>query len=80
MSTCTYVGCVACTGWDVAGSATEGEQVPVLFSGVSQGHRGLNMGSCYYALVDGSLTLLVTGHKVGLAISATEILVGSQGC
>ena len=61
-------------------SGTEGESVPVLFSGVSRGHRNLDVGACYYALADGKLSTKRTLRRVGLAISSSEILVGSQGC
>ena len=52
----------------------------MLFTGVSKGHRALKVGRCYYAHVDGSLTPSRTAHKVGLAITASEVLVGSSGC
>jgi hypothetical protein len=52
----------------------------VLFTGVSKGHHALKVGSCYYAHLDGSLTATRTAHKVGLAITSSEVLVGSSGC
>jgi hypothetical protein len=55
---------------------SEGEQIPVLFNGVSRSHRNLVVGACYYSLADGKFTTKQTARKVGLAISQTEFLVG----
>eukprot|EP00899_Mesostigma_viride_P029633 jgi/Mesvir1/9855/Mv22391-RA.1 len=59
-------------------SAKKGEEVSVVFSGVSSSHSDLHIGACYYAQADGRLSALPTHHHVGLAISATELLL--HGC
>ncbi|KAK3241029.1 hypothetical protein CYMTET_49175 [Cymbomonas tetramitiformis] len=70
------------SGMGIATStAMQGETVPVLFSGVSRGHRGLFVGSCYFASSDGTLTSSPTNIRVGLAISAEEIIgFGCRAC
>ncbi|GBG80194.1 hypothetical protein CBR_g30560 [Chara braunii] len=61
-----------------ASSANEGEQAAVIISGVSTTHKALNVGSCYFGMADGTLTVARTGHPVGLAISSSELLL--NGC
>ncbi|XRB09333.1 hypothetical protein NFJ02_39g98880 [Pycnococcus provasolii] len=55
--------------------AEEGQSVSVVFSGVSSGHEGLEVGTCYFATADGSLTSSSTRYPVGLAISNSELLL-----
>jgi hypothetical protein len=59
-------------------SATAGQTVSVINGGVSNVHSGLTTGDVYYANSDGSLTTTVGNYRVGLAISATEILLDSN--
>lgn len=56
-------------------SKTAGQLVPVIVGGVSDVHSGLTPGKIYYSDESGTLTTTVTAYKVGLALSATEILL-----
>ncbi len=56
-------------------SKTEGETVPVIIGGVSDVHSGLTQGKMYYIDVSGDLTTSETDRRIGLAISATELLL-----
>ena len=56
-------------------SAVEGESVPVVLRGISDNHRGLTPGAYYYEDEDGSLTIVDTGRRIGLALSATRLLL-----
>jgi hypothetical protein len=56
-------------------AASGGETVPVIISGVSDVHSGLVPGRMYYLQDDGSLGLAPTDYRVGLAISATELVL-----
>jgi hypothetical protein len=47
----------------------------VIISGVSDVHTGLVPGEMYYLQSDGSLGLAPTAHRVGLAISETELIL-----
>jgi hypothetical protein len=59
-------------------SKTTGQTVPVIIGGVSDVHSGLTSGDVYYATSLGDLTTGSTNYKVGLAISPSEILLGSN--
>ncbi len=59
-------------------SGAEAETVPLIIGGVSDAHSGLTLGELYYATVSGELTTGVTDHKIGLAISESEILLSMQ--
>ena len=56
-------------------SKTEGDNVPVIISGVSDVHSGLTPGEIYYSGLTGGLTTSRTPRRVGLAISDTELLL-----
>ncbi|MFH1535742.1 MAG: hypothetical protein ABIC96_01560, partial [Patescibacteria group bacterium] len=55
-----------------------GATVPVIISGISNAHSGLTTGAVYYAATDGTLTTTSGSYRVGLAVSATEILVNGN--
>jgi len=55
---------------------TAGETVPVIIGGVSDVHSGLTPGAVYYSDAAGDLTKVFNVYRVGLAISATDILLG----
>jgi len=65
--------------WRLIGTAKtaagSGEMVTVIFSGVSDVHAGLEPGCFYYLQSDGSLGILRTDYRVGLAISETELIL-----
>jgi hypothetical protein len=64
------------TALGIAASAgATGDRIPVILEGISSGHSGLQPGSRYYALPDGSLSLETTDVPVGLALSAERLLV-----
>ncbi|MCP4713313.1 MAG: hypothetical protein GY869_32185 [Planctomycetes bacterium] len=52
--------------------------VPVIIDGVSDVHSGLITGEVYYSDNAGDLTTNVTNHRLGLALSPTEILLSAQ--
>ena len=56
-------------------AGTAGQSIPVILKGIDNNQSGLTVGKIYYANTDGSLTTSVTSQKIGLAISATEILL-----
>ena len=56
-------------------SKTAGQTVPVIIDGVSDVHSGLTPGEIYYSDTSGGLTTSKTPRKIGLAISATELLL-----
>ena len=56
-------------------SGTQLETVPVIISGVSDVHSDLLPGELYYSHTSGNLTTYVSDWPVGLALSATEILI-----
>jgi hypothetical protein len=56
-------------------SASGGETVTAIISGVSDVHSGLVSGEVYYLQADGSLGLARTADGVGLAISETELIL-----
>ena len=56
-------------------AASSGETVPVIIHGISDHHSGLVPGVTYYAQPDGSLTATDTDTRVGVAITATELLL-----
>jgi hypothetical protein len=56
-------------------SATAGETVSVIVSGVSDIHTGLIPGEIYYPGINGDLTTTPTHIPIGLAISDTELLL-----
>ncbi len=56
-------------------AASSGQTVPVILHGISDHHSGLVPGKFYYAQPDGSLTANWTSTRIGLAISATELLL-----
>jgi len=56
-------------------SASGGETASVIVSGVSDVHSGLVPGAVYFLQGDGSLGLTLTGRRVGLDISASELLL-----
>lgn len=58
-----------------AQSASGGENVPVIFHGISDNHSGLMPGFHYYANSDGSLTKVRSDYCVGIALSPTELLL-----
>lgn len=59
----------------VAEESTEpGESVSVVLRGISDSHSGLIPGVYYYEN-GGSLTTEDTGRRIGLAISATKLLL-----
>ncbi|MCP4708569.1 MAG: hypothetical protein GY869_08095, partial [Planctomycetes bacterium] len=60
-------------------SKTDGQQAPVIISGVSDVHSGLSSGMNYYADSSGELTMSVSDNWVGLAISSTELLLNGDG-
>uniref|UniRef100_A0A061RGX0 Uncharacterized protein n=1 Tax=Tetraselmis sp. GSL018 TaxID=582737 RepID=A0A061RGX0_9CHLO len=65
-------------GFGIASSSgEEGETVGVRLGGISSSHMSLRTGECYYAGADGSLTTSATGQRVGLAVSANDVLMGS---
>jgi len=57
-------------------SKTAGETVPVVIGGVSDGHSGLTPGAVYYRDTAGGLTTTANYYRIGMAISATDILLG----
>ena len=63
-----------------AAEALPGGKAPVVLSGVSNHHRGLYPGQCYYASQTGMPTLTKTATPLGLSVSDTEILLFSPGC
>ncbi|MBN1866684.1 hypothetical protein JW916_05285 [Candidatus Sumerlaeota bacterium] len=60
------------------GSASGGSPVSVIVGGVSDNHSGLTPGKYYYAQDDGSLTDTTQNTRVGMAVSATEILLDME--
>ena len=56
-------------------AASGGETVTVIIDGVSDVHIGLVPGEMHYVQEDGSLGLTPTMHRVGLAISETELML-----
>jgi hypothetical protein len=56
-------------------AAGGGEVVEVIISGVSDVQSGLSPGWMVYLQEDGSLGLMATGDRVGLAISETELIL-----
>ncbi len=67
-------------GWGTAlgisaSAGATGDRIPVILEGISSGHSGLQSGSRYYALPDGSLSLETTDVPLGLALSAERLMV-----
>ena len=56
-------------------SKTEGQSVPVIITGVSDVHWGLTSGEIYYSDTSGGLSATDAYQRIGLAISATELLL-----
>ena len=54
------------------------QYVPVIIAGVSDVHTGLVAGEVYYCDTLGNLTTDVTDYRLGLAISSSEILLGTK--
>lgn len=60
-------------------SGTAGDTVPVIVGGISDVHSGLLPGAVYYCDAAGHLTTAATDwRRVGLAVSATELLLDIQ--
>jgi hypothetical protein len=66
-------------GSQIVGIAKESkaadETVQVIIDGVSDVHLGLTPGAVYYVDDFGSLTMIETDHKIGMAISSTEMIL-----
>ena len=60
-------------------NAVVGESVKVIIYGISTNYSDLEPGVEYYAGADGSLTTDPLGHKIGVAVSDTELLVRIGG-
>ncbi len=56
-------------------AASGGQTVSVIVNGVSDVHSGLTPGKMYYLQNNGSLGTTMTSHRIGLAVSATELIL-----
>ncbi|MFC1965270.1 hypothetical protein ACFLWG_04665 [Chloroflexota bacterium] len=59
-------------------SGTSSETVSVIVDGVSDVHTGLTRGEIYYADASGNLSTVASNHRIGFAISTTEILLDME--
>ena len=60
--------------------ASPGSTLDVVLSGVSDLHSGLLPGNCYYGTTDGRVTTISNDNPVGLALSASELLLFVPSC
>ncbi|MCP4536465.1 MAG: hypothetical protein GY832_04900 [Chloroflexi bacterium] len=56
-------------------AATGGQTVTVIFDGLSDGHSALTPGTIHYLQEDGTWDTMPTGYQIGLALTATELLL-----
>jgi hypothetical protein len=59
-------------------AVSAGQNGNFTLSGVTGGFSGLTPGTRYYVSGDGSIVAANTGHKAGVATSATQLLAGTQ--
>ena len=59
-------------------SGSGGDSIDVVLGGVSSDYTNLTVGAAYYFDTSGSLTTTATNYKAGVALSATELLLGSN--
>lgn len=59
----------------VADDVTSGDSATVTLSGACDGFSGLTPGTQYFANGDGTLTSADTGHSIGFAKTATQLIV-----
>jgi len=57
------------------GSASDGQNLPVILHGISDHHSSLAPGIIYYGNTDGSLTRTRNAFRIGRAVSTTELLL-----
>jgi hypothetical protein len=59
-------------------ACSSGSSCSVIIGGVADSFSGLTTGTIYYADLSGAITTDVTDYRIGIAISSTEILLGSN--
>ncbi|MCX6999405.1 MAG: hypothetical protein NT106_03775, partial [Candidatus Sumerlaeota bacterium] len=57
------------------GSASDGQNLPVILHGISNHYSSLTPGIVYYGNTDGSLTRTRNAFRIGRAVSDTELLL-----